>query len=92
MELIDISIINELPEEYPNEFILFCENNNINIPNIKSKRGIALSLMLKYKNKYWNRDTCNLITEKFNIKTKDSIQLFNKQSQIGIKTNSGIET
>lgn len=47
--------------------------------------------MLKYKYYYWNRDVCDKFVEKFNITTKDSIQLFNKHSQWGIQTNSGTE-
>lgn len=47
--------------------------------------------MLKFKYNYWNRDTCDKFVNKFNIQTKDSIQLFNKHNQWGIKTNSGIE-
>jgi hypothetical protein len=52
---------------------------------------MALSVMLKYKYYYWNRDACDEFVKKFNISTKDSIQLFNKHNQWGIQTNSGIE-
>jgi hypothetical protein len=45
--------------------------------------------MLKFY--YWNRDVCDKFVEKFNIATKDSIQLFNKHNQWGIQTNSGTE-
>lgn len=47
--------------------------------------------MLKYKNCYWNRNICDKFVEKFNITTKDSIQLFNKHNQWDIQTNSGTE-
>lgn len=91
MELIDINKINELPLKYPDEFNKFCEMNELKPPNITTGKGKALSVMLENKNKYWDRDTCDKFVEKFNIKTKDSIQLFNKQSQWGIKTSSGME-
>jgi hypothetical protein len=65
--------------------------NELKPPNITTGKGKALSVMLENKNKYWDRDACDKFVKKFNIKTKDSIQLFNKHSQLGIKTNSGIE-
>ena len=89
--LIDVSYINELPIDYPDEFKKFCVENDLNPPNINSNNGKALSVMLTYRFHYWNRDTCNQFVEKFKIDTKDSIQLFNKHSQRGIQTNSGTE-
>jgi hypothetical protein len=91
MDLIDVNKITELPLKYPDEFNEFCEMNEIRPPNITTKNGIALSVMLENKNKYWDRDACDKFVKKFNIKTKDSIQLFNKHSQWGIKTSSGME-
>jgi hypothetical protein len=91
MELINIKEISELPLKYPDEFNEFCQMNELKPPNITTGKGKALSVMLENKNKYWDRDTCDKFVEKFNIKTKDSIQLFNKQSQWGIKTSSGME-
>jgi len=90
-KLIDVNLIDKIPSEYPKEFTEFCLKNGLKPPNITTAKGKALSVMLKYKFYYWNRDTCNKIVEKFNISTKDSIQLFNKHNQWGIKTNSGIE-
>jgi len=90
--LIDIENINELPSNYPTEFTEFCVKEKLKPPpKINTKTGIALSLMLHNKYKFWNRDTCDKLVKKFNIDTKDSIQLFNKHNQIGIKTSSGIE-
>lgn len=89
--LIDIKQIENLPTEYPEEFNNFCKINNLKPPNINTGNGKALSVMLKYKNYYWNRETCELFVKKFNIKTADSIQLFNKHNQWGIQTNSGKE-
>ncbi len=90
-ELINIDLISELPNEYPDDFIEFCIINGLKPPNITTGNGRALSVMLKYKYYYWNRDVCDKFVEKFNITTKDSIQLFNKHSQWGIQTNSGTE-
>ena len=86
-----IDEIIEIKNKYPDEFIDFCKKNQLNPPNILSSNGKALSIILENKYKYWNRETCDDFVKKFNIKTKDSIQLFNKHSQWGIKTNSGTE-
>lgn len=90
-ELVDVDLINELPNEYPDEFNKFCLNNDLKPPNITTGNGKALSVMLKYRYCYWNRDVCDKFVEKFKINTKDSIQLFNKHNQWGIQTNSGTE-
>jgi hypothetical protein len=90
-ELINLDLITELPNEYPSEFNEFSLINNLRPQNISTKNGKSLSVMLKYKNCYWNRDICDKFIEKFNITTKDSIQLFNKHNQWGIQTNSGTE-
>jgi hypothetical protein len=90
-ELIDVNSITELPNDYPAEFNEFCLANGLTPPNITTGNGKALSVILKYKFRYWNRDTCDKFVEKFNITTKDSIQLFNKHNQWGIQTNSGTE-
>lgn len=89
--LIDIDAIHDIPNEYPDEFIQFCLQHGLKYPNINTGNGKALSVMLKYKNCYWNRKTCDAFVKKFNIDTQDSIQLFNKHNQWGIKTNSGTE-
>ena len=86
---IDVSKIISLPESYPEEFKEFCKNNNLKPPKISTGNGKALSAMLSNNYYYWDRDTCDELTKKFNIKTKDSIQFFNKHNQWGIKTNSG---
>ena len=73
--------------DYPEEFIKFCKKNELNYPDIKSGNGKALCAMLLTPNKYWERESINAFVEKFNIKTKDSIQLFNKHAQWGIATS-----
>jgi hypothetical protein len=90
-KLIDIDTINELPTEYPEEFNKFCKENDLHPPSITTGNGKALSVMLKYTYCYLDRITCDKFVEKFNISTKDSIQLFNKHNQWGIQTNSGKE-
>lgn len=90
-KLIDIDIIEEIPDKYPDEFNEYCHINSLKPPNITSNNGKALSVMLRYKYYYWNRDSCDKFVDKFGIQTKDSIQLFNKHNQWGINTNSGIE-
>ena len=49
---------------------------------------MALSAMVNNKYKYWNRESCDEFVKKFDIKTRDSIQLFNKHEQWGIKTSN----
>ena len=87
-KLIDIDTIHELPTEYPEEFIKFCKENDIKIPKINCATGIAWSVMLKYRHCYFNRVTGTKLVKKFNIKTSDIIQQFNKANQYGIKTSS----
>jgi hypothetical protein len=89
--LIDIEIVKKekLPTEYPADFVNWATCNEVNYPTIESKNGIALSLMLKYKNCYWNRETGEAIFNYFKIKSKDVIQCFNKHEQWGLKTNHG---
>ena len=91
LTLVDIDKITELPTEFPEEFTKFCNENDLKPPNITTGNGKALSVMLTYKENYWDRKTCDKFVEKFQIETKDSIQLFNKHNQWGIQTNSGIE-
>lgn len=90
-EKINLDDINEIKDVYPEEFINFCKENDLKPPKITTGNGKALFAMINNPYKYWNRETCDAFVLKFNIDTKDSIQLFNKHSQWGIKTNSGIE-
>lgn len=89
--LVSVSDMTDIPTEYPAEFQHFCSENELKPPNITTGNGKALAAMLKYKHCYWNRKTCDEFVNKFNIPTRDSIQLFNKHSQWGIQTNSGTE-
>jgi len=89
-ELINVDLIHEIPDKYPDEFIEFCLINELNPPGISSGRGKALSIMLTHIKNYFNRETCDKFCNKFNIETDDNIQFFNKQNQWGIKTSSDL--
>jgi len=88
---INLENISELPQEYPQEFVEFCTQHSLTPPKITTGNGRALSAMLAYPCQYWDRETCDAFVAKFDIKTRDSIQLFNKHAQWGIATNSGKE-
>jgi hypothetical protein len=90
LSLIDTSKVEEIKEYYPEEFNEFCTLHKIFPPKINTNNGKALSVMLHHPNNYWNRETSFEFCRKFGIETKDSIQLFNKHSQWGISTSSGI--
>ena len=80
--------IHELSNEYPKEFIEFCNQHGLVPPKLTTGNGRALSAMLENPLFYWDRAVCDEFVKKFNIQTKDSIQLFNKHEQWGIKTSS----
>lgn len=86
--LIDVDKINmSNVDTLPDDFIKFCNQNNLKYPPIHTNKGKVLCAMVNNKWNYWNRKTCDEFVKKFNIKTDDSIQLFNKHSQWGIKTS-----
>ena len=87
---INIEEVSELLP-YPLDFLEFCRANDLHPPKLSSGNGKALSAMLHNPCRYWDRQTCDQFCSKFAVETKDSIQLFNKHSQWGIKTNSGSE-
>jgi len=89
-ELFDINLIDKLPTDYPVEFKIFCDKNNIKLPKLTSSSGKAWCLMATYKYKYFNRKVCEQLAEKFNIISNDIIQQFNKVNQKGIKSNSDL--
>tara|TARA_B100001094_G_scaffold333432_1_gene412130 strand:+ start:7238 stop:7942 length:705 start_codon:yes stop_codon:yes gene_type:complete len=82
--LINIDTITTLYTNYPDDFIYWCQQNRINYPSIKSANGFALACMLHNQNSYFKREECDKIMAKFNFKTNDSIQLFNKTDQWGL--------
>ena len=81
---ININSITSIPENYPEDFTHFCNENDLTPPKFDTGNGKALALMLNYPNNYFTRKECNAVTLKFNITTNDSIQLFNKHSQWGL--------
>ena len=88
MNRINITAITTLPIQYPSEFLNFVTQHKLKPPNIQSGNGQALNIMLHYPNYYWTREDCDVFVTKFNIPTKDSIQLFNKHEQWGIQTSN----
>ena len=82
--LINIDTITTLYSNYPNDFINWCEINKIKPPKINTANGFALACMLHNPDSYFKREECSKIMEKFNFKTNDSIQLFNKTDQWGL--------
>jgi hypothetical protein len=74
--------------KYPDSFIEFADGNNLKYPKLNTGNGQALCAMLLTPGKHWSRHECNEFVKKFNITTRDSIQLFNKHEQWGIKTSS----
>jgi hypothetical protein len=86
MKKADVEKIIEI-KDYPEEFNKFCHEHELKPPKISSGNGKALSAMLQFPDMYWDRDNCDEFVKKFNIETKDSIQLFNKHEQWGIKTS-----
>jgi hypothetical protein len=87
IEKINVDNIDVIPE-YPEEFVEFAKTHNLAPPRFNSKNGKALSAMLNNPYNYWNRESADQFVKKFGIETKDSIQLFNKHEQWGIKTSS----
>ena len=71
-------------KSYPESFLTFCHKNSLKPPHITSGRGKALLAMLLNPAYYFTRKTCDAFCKHFQIKTSDSIQLFNKHEQWGI--------
>jgi hypothetical protein len=88
MNKINIDSITEINNQYPEDFLLFVKSNNLTPPTTSACGGKALVTMLRYPDSYFDRETCNMFCAKFNISTKDSIQLFNKHEQWGILSNT----
>ena len=81
-------ITEDMIASLPADFIAFAKSNNCYLPKKENSRGgfEALAAMVNNPYKFFDgRDDTNAFCEKFNIKTKDSIQLFNKKAQAGFK-------
>lgn len=85
LKRINIENVHYIPRKFSDEFMVFCKQNDIQPPNIGSNKGKMLACMLEHMHHYWDRYTCNAWVEKFQIQTRDSIQIANKFEQDGIK-------
>jgi len=84
---IAVESITQIKKIYPTLFIEFCTQHDLHPPKPTTKNGKALSAMLHNLGRYWDRAACDDFVKKFNITTRDSIQLFNKHEQWGIRTS-----
>lgn len=82
--LINLDSITTLYSSYPDEFNHWCQINKVKPPQVNTANGFALACMLHNPSNYFKREECDKIMEKFNFKTSDSIQLFNKTDQWGL--------
>ena len=73
-------------KSYPDEFKQFVISNKLKLPNISSGNGKALAAMLNNKWKFWQADDCNAFCKKFDIQSRDPLQLFNKKAQNGFES------
>jgi hypothetical protein len=90
-EEIDIDKVEHIPVNYPSAFLNFCTLNQMRPPRFHSNAGKALRTMLAHPSYYWTRTSCDAFVKKFNLTSKDSIQMFNKHAQWGLCTNSGTD-
>ncbi len=85
--------INEVSAEtfasYPADFVAFTQLNNLQLPKISCGNGKALAAMVKHRYKFWIPQDCVDFCKKFNIQSRDPIQLFNKKDQDGFKMGAG---
>lgn len=82
---IDLKVIHKKSiENYPEDFLFFCKKNNLRMPSLSTRRGKALAAMLNHPQYYWVRDDCDEFCRRFQIGSKDTIQLFNKHEQWGL--------
>lgn len=88
MNRIAVDTITQIPTQYPIEFMNFVEEHKLKPPKLDTGNGKALALMLDNPLCYWTREDTDKIVNKFNIPTRDSIQLFNKHEQWGIQTSN----
>lgn len=84
--------IDEISEDFQigfhRDLIDFAKEHDIKLPKLTSGNGMALSVMSHNPNKYWTRSDTDKFVEKYQQDTKDSIQLFNKHEQRGLKSSS----
>ena len=88
--LIDISQYQKPFEEYPEDFVQFCNEHGIEIKNIKSKMGQAYALMSQPEirgQKHLTRPEAEAFFRQIGYETGDAIQAFNKA--VGLKRVKG---
>ncbi len=90
LKRIDLTIVtNAMISTFPQDFIYFAEKNGLSKAlKITSSNGKALAALVNTREYYWTRPDCEEFCKKFNIKSRDSIQLFNKKEQDGFKMTS----
>ena len=79
-------VIQDDIESYPDSLIEFSRTNDIKLPGLDTGNGKALAAMTHHPNLYWITDDCNNFCKKFNIKSTNPLQFFNKKAQIGLKS------
>ncbi len=75
---------------YDKDFIIFCEKNNIKIPNINSIKGQVVALMTNFdnRNKFIDRSLLEKFMSSINMNSKDIIQSINKTDQWGLMSKT----
>jgi hypothetical protein len=76
--------------EYSDEFLSFCVENGIKIPNINSLKGQVVALMTysDNRNKFIDRELLDKFIKIINLNSKDVIQAVNKTDQWGLKSET----
>ena len=87
LKRIDLTIVtNETISTFPQDFREFAEKNGLSKAlKTTSSNGKALAALVNTREYYWTPPDCEEFCKKFNIKSRDSIQLFNKKPQDGFE-------
>ena len=88
--LIDISQYQKPFEDYPEDFVQFCNEHGIELKNIKSKMGQAYALMSQPEvrgQKHLTRPEAEAFFRQIGYETGDAIQAFNKA--VGLRRVKG---
>ena len=79
--LIDIKKYTKKFEEYPQDLVIFAEENKLQLPSLTSMKGQALALMSQEEvrgQKHIGREEAVTFFNSINMETTDAIQQFNK--------------
>ena len=87
LKRIDLTIVtNAMISTFPQDFTDFAKKNGLSKAlNITSANGKALAALVNTREYYWTPPDCEEFCKKFSIKSRDSIQLFNKKPQDGFE-------